>query len=257
MDTQGNYYKDLFTKICNDYRILFNISGTDNEVFFEANRLMKDKSESWLISEAKNKNIELFKDLHYRILGSNSCSANEILCNYYNNIFSNIENLTDFLNGELASYINQLLENYTMIPMSSQLKKAFDKAKMEEKYWTRDGYMIFALKGGVPVRFNEKITKQDIISGKIKINPLLEKYFYISNVINNNIKLGLMGHELHHKIKELKAITGTGENLVELQEKVLNKQAELNALINTTINPETGKTYNNLPEEIVSKINSL
>jgi len=43
--TQGRYYQELFKKICNDYRQLFDINGTDNEVFFKANSLMKTMSE--------------------------------------------------------------------------------------------------------------------------------------------------------------------------------------------------------------------
>jgi hypothetical protein len=80
--------------------------------------------------------------------------------------------------------------------------------------------------------YGEKITQSDILSGRVKINPLLDTYFYMSNVINNNIKLGLVGHELHHKIKALKGITtelnktlgSSGKNIVEIQRKIIEEQ---------------------------------
>lgn len=235
--TQGQYYKSLFSKVCNDYRVLFDLSETldDTQVFFEANRLMKTMSEQEIIKKAVEKNLELFKDLHYRILGKNSCSANEILCYYNNTVFASDENLQDFLEGELVNYVNQLLDNYTIIPESSQLKKAFQKAKISESLWIKDDYMVIARRNGIPLQFStSKITRQDLKSGKVRINPLIVQHFYLSNVINNNIKLGLMGHELHHKIKKLKSVTGPGLNLVELQQQILAKEQTLNNLLSIT-----------------------
>lgn len=95
---------------------------------------MKTMSEQEIIKKAVEKNLELFKDLHYRILGKNSCSANEILCYYNNTVFASDENLQDFLEGELVNYVNQLLDNYTIIPESNQLKKAFRKQKFQNHY---------------------------------------------------------------------------------------------------------------------------
>lgn len=232
--TQGQYYQNLFKKVCNDYRKIFNLSDklSDNDVFFNANRLMKDKSEAEIVRMAVSAGVEVFKDLHYRVLGKNTCSTNEILCYYNNTIFASDENLQDFLQGELVNYVNQLLNNYTIIPESKQLSSAFKKAKVSESVWMKDEYMLIARKNGVPLNFgNSKITKDDLKSGKVRINPLIVQHFYFSNVINNNIKLGLVGHELHHKIKKLKSITGKGLNLVELQELINTNQSELNNLL--------------------------
>jgi len=92
--------------------------------------------------------------------------------------------------------------------VNKNISSLFDKVPNTNiSQWSRDGYLMFAKKNGRYIEFGEKISEEDILSGRVQINPLLNTYFYMSNVINNNIKLGLMGHELHHKIKQLKDVT--------------------------------------------------
>ena len=54
---------------------------------------MKDKSEAEIVRMAVSAGVEVFKDLHYRVLDKNTCSTNEILCYYNNTIFASDENL--------------------------------------------------------------------------------------------------------------------------------------------------------------------
>jgi hypothetical protein len=190
------------------------------EVFFQANAYMKNETEQSLMSKARTRSkvvgrdIKLYKDLHYRNIGGKT-SANELLYYYINTIFGSENTLHDFLLKEKAKYINQLLDSYSLMRVNKNISSLFDKVPNTNiSQWSRDGYLMFAKKNGKYIEFGEKISEEDILSGRVQINPILNTYFYMSNVINNNIKLGLMGHELHHKIKQLKDVTkNLGEEL--------------------------------------------
>lgn len=262
-DTIGQYYRDLFAKVVQDYRDVFNLDEklSDRQVFFEANRLMKSMSEQELIELVKSKSNELgkdikfYKDLHYRNISKNEndivkISTNEILLYYVNNVFSN---LSDFLAGEKANYINNLLNSYTLIKSDTNISDLFKNKIRGTNYnqWTDNGYLILAKRKGIPVKFGSKITKQEILNGDVVLNPLLNTYFYISNVVNNNIKLGLVGHELHHKIKELKNLTKdlnkdfntSNQNIVEIQETIEDLKQGVFDLEDMIRDPLTNEKY--------------
>ena len=258
MNSAGNYYKSLFEKVCQDYRDLFGITSENNlEVFFQANAYMKNETEQSLMSRARTRSkvvgrdIKLYKDLHYRNIGGKT-SANELLYYYVNTIFGNENTLHNFLLKEKAKYINQLLDSYSLIKVNKNISDLFDKVPNTNiSQWSIDGYLKFAKKNGRYVEFGEKISEEDILSGRVQINPILNTYFYMSNVINNNIKLGLMGHELHHKIKQLKDVTkNLGKelnlninNILEAQEHINSEQRNL------------GESYELLYDESGEKLN--
>lgn len=264
--TMGEYYRDLFKKIVNDYRLLFGLGDnyTDREVFVIANKKMKDYSEQQLISLASSVNIKLYKDLHYRNLNKKTC-ANETLLYYMDNIYGYDKNdntkLAKFLNGEKAKYITNLLGAYTLIKVDNNIKSVFKKTGYDIDNWIdKDGYLVLGKQTTNgryfrDLKFGDKISEQDISSGKVKLNPLLNTYFYVSNLINNNLKLGLVGHELHHLVKQLPKLTKNlkdelgvieGDTIIELQENISEyEKNQLSDLAMLTINPQTGEELDN------------
>ena len=264
MNSVGNYYKSLFKKICQDYRDLFGItSENDIEVFFQANAYMKNETEQSLMSRARTRSkvvgrdIKLYKDLHYRNIKGRT-SANELLYYYNSIIFKDNNSVHEFLLKEKTKYVNQLLDSYSLMKVNSNVTNLFKKVPNTDiNQWSREGYLVFAKRNNRYIDFGEKISEEDVISGRVQINPLLSTYFYMSNVINNNIKLGLMGHELHHKIKKLGEITDNlGKdlnfdihNILEAQEYINNEQNQLNQSFELLYN-ESGEKLN--PNEIIS-----
>ena len=76
-------------------------------------------------SQILGRDIQVYKDLHYRDNTGNGLSTNELLYFYINNIFRNDTSLERFLAKEKASYINQLLNSYTLIQADKNIKNLF------------------------------------------------------------------------------------------------------------------------------------
>ena len=212
-DTQGKYYKTLFNKIANDYRTIFGINNSDDyQVFLIANKKMKELSNKYgksakneFIKLANSKNIKIYEDLHYRNLSKVLISPNETLYHYANYIFQP-ENLSNFLNEQKISYVNQLLDNYVVIPYDQSVRNALSQAventNINASDWVQDDLLILAKVNGKNIVAGDQIPA----GSKIELNPVLNTYFYLHNVIDNNVKLGITGHELHHKIKSIGSV---------------------------------------------------
>ena len=199
-ETQGEYYKSIFHKVADDYRIIFGISNeNDQEVFDIAYKKMQKETKESFIDKAYNAKVNVFEDLHYRT-GKRGLTPNETLYNYNVNIFPNLE---QFLDSEKISYLNQLLDNYVIISADKvvvdALNQALENTGISSSDWIEEGLLVLAKYEGKNIVAGEQIPEDaDVI-----LNPLIESYFYLHNVIDNNIKLGISGHELHHKIKKL------------------------------------------------------
>lgn len=206
LETQGEYYKTLFHKIADDYRIIFDIENVnDQQVFLIANNEMKELSKKYgkqtknkFIEKATSKKIKVFEDLHYRNLSKTLISPNETLYYYATNLYTQ-ENLPNFLKEQKIRYVNQLLDNYVIIGADAMIRDALIKCDVKETDWIEDNLLVLAKVDGKNVISGDQIPA----GSNIELNPIINTYFYLHNVIDNNIKLGLSGHELHHKIKSI------------------------------------------------------
>ena len=214
-NTIGKYYQNLLDKICDDYKVVFSkeLQGiTDNkQIFYKVNDLIKNMEADDLIKKFYDKKINIFEDLHFRRIGK-ILTLNETLFNYVYNIIPNIEQV---LEKEKINYLNQFLSNHLFIRTDSKITKALSQACLGTKYkasdWIQDGNLVLAKR-----KNGENIVLSTSVNEEVEINPLLESYFYIHNVIDNNLKLNLSGHELHHTIKSLKKLS-IGLNDDEIQ----------------------------------------
>jgi hypothetical protein len=79
------------------------------------------------------------------------------------------------------------------------------------------------------------------------LNPILNTYFYLHNVINNNIKLGITGHELHHKIKSIgKVLKNTkigAQTYLDVEQSI---EDDYNSLIGTESQEEINSTLSDI-----------
>lgn len=242
LDTIGNYYKQLYKNIADDYRKIFNISESvsDIQVYNIANKQFEELSKNSLnpfddfIQLAYDAGVEVYEDLHYRkgsIINANGekvdsvNSTNELLDFLVNNVYRNQITLHNMMEEEKLNFINSLLKENTIFPISS-IKKSIDKnletRGVDPNIWTKNGLLIL----GKITNSQGKVV--DVISGnQIKlqegeiftINPLLETYFYMHNLIDNNAKLHFSGNELVHKLKPLGNITNKVVSKLSVQEK--------------------------------------
>lgn len=205
--TQGQYYRDIYHKVANDYRLIFGINSEDDrQVFLEADRRLSKETPDSFINRAYQLGIKIYEDLHYRKIGK-TLTANETLFNYANSIYANTESLTQFMRQQKIGYLNQLLDNYVIISADSvvreALNSALDKTDENASDWIEDDILVLAKdENGKNIVSGESIP----LNAKIRLNPLIESYFYFHNVFDNNIKLGITGHELHHKVKAIKNV---------------------------------------------------
>lgn len=253
-DTQGKYYQSLFNQVANDYRTIFGINNdNDQQVFLIANKKMKELSAKYgknvkneFIKLAEANNIKVFEDLHYRNLSKSLISPNETLYHYANYIFKP-ENLNNFLNNQKISYLNQLLDNYVIISadsaVSSALSQALEGTNVNESEWVENGLLVLAKVDGKNIVAGDQIEP----NSKIELNPILNTYFYLHNVINNNIKLGITGHELHHKIKSIGEVlknTKIGaQTYLDIEQSI---EDEYNSLIGTESQEEINSTLSDI-----------
>jgi hypothetical protein len=75
----------------------------------------------------------------------------------------------------------------------------------------KNGRLVLAYdSSGKEILFSEDI------KGNVELNPLLEKYFYLDNIISANIKYSLVGSEIPDPLKfnyTIKDSNGTKENI--------------------------------------------
>lgn len=242
IDTIGKYYNSLYFNIAKDYIKIFELTEFEQElqqlnsitnldkqilhnrymnlaqrVFIRAgqeftnlknqhNGNVKEAQEEF-ISKAYEHNVEVFEDLHYR---SGILSTNELLGFLSNQVYSSMNNLHNFLESEKLNFLNQLLSKYVIFPVKeiegALSKNIKDAGENPEEWLNKNKLLVLAKlvkKDGTVINI---VTGDQIALGKgdrIILNPILEKYFYMHNLIDNNSKLHFSGNELVHKLKTL------------------------------------------------------
>lgn len=244
-ETLGEYYKKLQNDILNDYSKLFNFSKSvsnfikDNERepnLEELNnikeqakisnqlsmqeiqselksrtleQLMKDVVE---YNEIHDDKIELIQDLHYRNING-KLGLNEIII--YRNQYI-MQNLPTILKEESFNYVNTLLNSGVIFDTTTGFKEALNDVAtaigIDISNWIDSNGMLILAKqttenGTVDIIAGEQLESSE----GIEINPILEKYVLLHNLINNNIKEGIIGIDAIHKIKVKPANLGVQE----------------------------------------------
>lgn len=239
LDTIGKYYNSLYFNIAKDYIKIFELSEFEQElqqlnnltnidkrvlhnrymnlaqrVFARADQEFgklklefgKDAQEEF-IDRAYKHNVEVFEDLHYR---PGILSTNELLGFLSNQVYSSVNNLHNFLEKEKLNFLNQLLSKYVIFPVKDikdSLSKNIEDSGEDPNVWFNKKDLLILAK---LVKSDGSVT--DITTGnqialgrgdRIILNPILEKYFYMHNLIDNNSKLHFSGNELVHKLKTL------------------------------------------------------
>lgn len=226
INTIGAYYTNIYNNNQAKLNTLFNefikVNSAENikDMLWQMNELQ-------LINFANKLGINLEKDLDYRVIkgndGKKHCVINEQLDYNANYLYSNVDNLSDFLERQKQEFVNNLIDtdstfqvvdynddynNYlaeklptkrgSKNPIINTILKLYKGEARQEffKNWVdaSTGRLIIAKdsKGNIV---------SDTVSNNIELNPLLDKFFYIEGFISNNLRMSLTGNELNHPDK--------------------------------------------------------
>lgn len=216
IDTIGQAYYQMFNKVQEDYFRIYPEAKTLQDI----NNIIRNKSSEDFIRDAQNAGIDVMEDIHYRKGINGGLSINELL-QYYSDMYNNPDEISKRLTSEKYKFINQLSQNRVSFVQFDELNKALYEAGASN--WIENGLMALAKD-----KDGNNIFYGNIPSDAI-INPLLEKYFYTSTLLSNNLRLSLIGTELNHKVKDLKGITSKLENKFNKEQiKFIRKYSKLN-----------------------------
>lgn len=216
--TIGGMYKQMYNNVLSDLRKVLNLEADANEITI--NKKLHEKTGEQLRRDAHAKGIKL-SNIHFRE-GKNGCSLNETLWYFVHNVYGSVDQLRSRIEKEKVDFVNDLLENnvnfrlYTIFDKNgsntSSINKIItkfyenDSSGLEQfnKQWISDNKLIIAK----IIDGNGKVVKS-IQSGsnikleqgqRVKLNPLLEKYFYLESLLSNNLRFELTGTECAHPL---------------------------------------------------------
>lgn len=231
-DTIGEAYRRVYNVVLSDYKVLFedeikNLINPDGTINL-------DKIQDWMRNHTKDdlnklgaaKGITILEELHYRQLKKN-LSINELLYDYANNLYKvNSENglyeaLHKRLEQEKINFINELTDCCAEFNLSfvgndldsngnaiTKFLLQFFPDQNSALQWVTGTQMILAkVKGKDGKIRNIVYGNVELQPGEIFIiNPVLNAYFMLDNLIGNNLRLSLTASELNHKVKALASL---------------------------------------------------
>lgn len=148
--------------------------------------------------------ITLALQTSYRITKSGNIQLNELNYAYANHI-SGGSLLAARMSQAKIEYVEELLKNnvsFTYNDKKGGIEGIFKRISKNsdfmgdmsqeqfEKDWTSHGKLILAKNGNTPI-YHESQLREDSV-----INPILEKYFYLDNILSANLKYALIGSEV-------------------------------------------------------------
>lgn len=209
IDTIGGMYNSILNSIKRDYEKLLNRDLTLSEI----NDFLKGTTEQALLQQVDLYNnthddrLEFGQNLHYRVTKT-GLALNELIYEFATNLYTK-DKLHNRILQEKRQFIKDLVSIKLTIPYNDQLKAVSNNFKDFEKNWVKDGKLILA-KG--------KVNKEDINitytfdenTTDLELNPLLDVFFMVDNLLGNNLRYGETGTEINHPIKVLKKISING-----------------------------------------------
>lgn len=294
IETIGKSYEQIWNNVVEDYKKIF-YKESD---FFNSDRTLNiSKVQNWLkthtlkdlqakVNDYNNtfrKNLTIYQDVHYRKINK-GLSINELLWEYSQNLYTP-EVLHHRLEREKINFINELLGLRFKIQVDIDDSGNLDTAAGNETTkllgriaghnnnpWVDNKRMILGKIHKVD-KNGKKISTRNIIYGRVslgenevfELNPILNAYFMLDNLVGNNLRLSLTGSEINHKIKPI--TKDLGEFVVETKKDEISgevKEISLNSYRNmiSELNPDYTlgslitfydldqaiKSYNSLPD---------
>lgn len=244
--TIGTAYNKVYERVIEDYKRLFpqikdidDISkvlkgiptklATGEEVTINSEKDLMNAVNSYNKANPNN-TITFYKDLHYRQIKGKKLAFNELLYEFATNLY----NLNDStrLNQRLAlekrRFLKTLLEKQFSIPVDEQMKSIMKQTfGLNTKQWIKkvgsEEYVVLAKSGNEDILYGSIDDNADFT-----LNPMLNAYFLIDNLIGNNLRFSTTGSEINHKIKALAKL--------DLKKKIKNENLNKRNIL--LLNPE-------------------
>ena len=206
IETVGQMFKQSFSSIINDYSKLLGRTVTAKEI----NDFLKTTNEQSLLrlvdqyNNSHNDRLEFGPDLHYRVTKT-GLALNELLYEFSQNLYTK-DKLHERIIKEKKNFIKDLVSKKVTILYTDQLKTVANNFKNFEKEWVKDGKIILA-KGVLDKEKVNIIYTFNTNTTDLELNPLLNSYFMVDNLLGNNLRYALTGNEINHPVKALKKIS--------------------------------------------------
>lgn len=233
--TIGTAYNKVYNRVLEDYKKLFpSIKGIDdinkllkgNSIKLATGDIVIINSENDLINAVNTYNranpkdtVTLYKDLHYRqvsgtipikegrgIVNKNfkKLAFNELLYEFATNLYNqkDASRLEQRIALEKRKFLNTLIDKQFSIQADDQIKTIMKQTfGLNTDSWIKkvddEEYVVLAKQNGVNILY------EDLTDGDFTLNPMLNAYFLIDNLIGNNLRFSTTGTEINHKIKAL------------------------------------------------------
>lgn len=244
--TIGTAYNKVYERVIEDYKRLFpqikdidDISkvlkgiptklATGEEVTINSEKDLMNAVNSYNKANPNN-TITFYKDLHYRQIKGKKLAFNELLYEFATNLYN--PNDSTRLNQRLAlekrRFLKTLLEKQFSIPVDEQMKSIMKQTfGLNTKQWIKkvgsEEYVVLAKSGNEDILYGSIDDNADFT-----LNPMLNAYFLIDNLIGNNLRFSTTGSEINHKIKALAKL--------DLKEKIKNENLNKRNIL--LLNPE-------------------
>ena len=244
--TIGTAYNKVYERVIEDYKRLFpQIKGigdiskvlkgiptklaTGEEVTINSEKDLMNAVNSYNKANPNN-TITLYKDLHYRQIKGKKLAFNELLYEFATNLYN--PNDSTRLNQRLAlekrRFLKNLLEKQFSIPADEQMKSIMKQTfGLNTKQWIKkvgsEEYVVLAKSGNEDILYGSIDDNADFT-----LNPMLNAYFLIDNLIGNNLRFSTTGSEINHKIKALAKL--------DLKKKIKNENLNKRNIL--LLNPE-------------------
>ena len=244
--TIGTAYNKVYERVIEDYKRLFpQIKGIDDiskilkgiptklatgeEVTINSEKDLMNAVNSYNKANPNN-TITFYKDLHYRQIKGKKLAFNELLYEFATNLYN--PNDSTRLNQRLAlekrRFLKNLLEKQFSIPVDEQMKSIMKQTfGLNTQHWIKkvgeEEYVILAKSGNEDILYGSIDDNADFT-----LNPMLNAYFLIDNLIGNNLRFSTTGSEINHKIKALAKL--------DLKKKIKNENLNKRNIL--LLNPE-------------------
>lgn len=244
--TIGTAYNKVYERVIEDYKRLFpqikdidDISkvlkgiptklATGEEVTINSEKDLMNAVNSYNKANPNN-TITFYKDLHYRQIKGKKLAFNELLYEFATNLYN--PNDSTRLNQRIAlekrRFLKNLLEKQFSIPVDEQMKSIMKQTfGLNTKQWIKkiggEEYVVLAKSGNEDILYGSIDDNADFT-----LNPMLNAYFLIDNLIGNNLRFSTTGSEINHKIKALAKL--------DLKKKIKNENLNKRNIL--LLNPE-------------------
>ena len=246
--TIGTAYNKVYERVIEDYKRLFpQIKGIDDiskvlkgiptklatgeEVTINSEKDLMNAVNSYNKANPNpNNTITLYKDLHYRQIKGKKLAFNELLYEFATNLYNPNDStrLNQRLTLEKRRFLKNLLEKQFSIPVDEQMKSIMKQTfGLNTKQWIKkiggEEYVVLAKSGNEDILYGSIDDNADFT-----LNPMLNAYFLIDNLIGNNLRFSTTGSEINHKIKALAKL--------DLKKKIKNENLNKRNIL--FLNPE-------------------